>query len=442
MAFRTDHGDNLDKIPQKAKTRVLGRLDVLAGQIVIEECAQCEKPGVSSSVADPIVLKVMSLKDCATIARYDLFLNLHNHCGGEAPDAADLEALEEVFSEPSQAAVAAPRGPPAREFDASGSTSNEREIFAMSGFVQGSKVHTKTSISYTANASGGVRELAKGQHGHILSTDKDSISIEFDGRGLVTWRWGVFPGTSMAVKRPLEKASVVENVETPHKWPLHQTDAWQFLRAKAGMVQAIAAVAERVRLLKSYVMADNALPNLSTGVNLEVMLRPTRLVKAQTAIALEKPLLLLPLTCNIGIGLPTSNNFPSALNTLTDTNGKEMVISLSSCFVDPQKASAQKTAALEFFWLVRKNTILEKCNMKIINVQATAAVGVKFPDEPLRSVHSGSYLVPLMVSTQAIAEGDELVCYWGGGAPQSAAEALAETSLPQRAESSKKKKPA
>ena len=79
--------------------------------------------------------------------------------------------------------------------------------------------------------------------------------------------------------------------------------------------------------------------------------------------------------------------------------------------------------------------------MKIINVQATAAVGVKFPDEPLRSVHSGNYFVPLMVSTQAIAEGDELVCYWGGGAPQSAAEALAETSLPQRAESSKKNNP-
>ena len=62
------------------------------------------------------------------------------------------------------------------------------------------------------------------------------------------------------------------------------------------MVQAIAAVAERVRNLTCYVMAVNALPMLSKGVNLEVMLRPTRLVKAQTAIDLEKPLLLLPLT--------------------------------------------------------------------------------------------------------------------------------------------------
>ena len=34
MAFRTDHGDNLEKIPQKANARVLGPLDVLAGQIV------------------------------------------------------------------------------------------------------------------------------------------------------------------------------------------------------------------------------------------------------------------------------------------------------------------------------------------------------------------------------------------------------------------------
>ena len=328
MAFRTEHGDNLENIPQKARARVLGRLDVLAGQIVMEECAQCEKPGVSSSVAEPHMLKLKSLKDCVTIARYDLFHNLHKHCGGVAPDAADLASLEEVFPAHPEAAEAAPLGPPPREFDASGNTSNEREIFARSGFVQGSRVHTKTSISYTANTSGGVRELAKGQHGHIFATDKDSISIEFEGRGLVTWRWNVFPGKSLAVKRPHEKA-VVENIETPHMWPLHQTDAWQFLRAKSGMVQAIAAVAERVQLVKSYVMADNALPMLSKGVNLEVMLRPTRLVKAQTAIALEKPLLLLPLTCNIGIGPLTSNNFPSALNTLTDTNGKEMVISLN-----------------------------------------------------------------------------------------------------------------
>ena len=422
MAFRKEHGDNLENIPQKAKARVLGRLDVLAGQIVVEECAQCAwRPGVSSSVAEPLMLKVKSLKDCVTIARYDLFHNLHKHCGGVAPDAADLASLEEVFPDRPEAAEAPPRGPPAREFDASGNTSNERDIFAKSGFVQGSKVHTKTNISYTANTSGGVRELAKGQHGHIFATDKDSISIDFEERGLVTWRWNVFPGKSLAIKRPLEKA-VVENIETPHMWPLHQTDAWQFLRAKAGMVQAIAAVAERVSLLKSYVMADNALPTLSKGVNLEVMLRPTRLVKAQTAIALEKPLLLLPLTCNIGIGPPTSNNFPSALNTLTDAKGKEMVISLNTCFVDPQKLSEQRTPALEFFWLVRKNTILEKCNMKIIDVQAIAAFGVKFPDEPHRSVTSGNYLVPLMVSTMAIAEGDELVCYWGGGAPQSAAE--------------------
>ena len=253
---------------------------------------------------------------------------VRRRCGGVAPDAADLASLEEVFPAHPEAAEAAPLGPPPREFDASGNTSNEREIFARSGFVQGSRVHTKTSISYTANTSGGVRELAKGQHGHIFATDKDSISIELEGRGLVTWRWNVFPGKSLAVKRPHEKA-VVENIETPHMWPLHQTDAWQFLRAKSGMVQAIAAVAERVQLVKSYVMADNALPMLSKGVNLEVMLRPTRLVKAQTAIALEKPLLLLPLTCNIGIGPLTSNNFPSALNTLTDTNGKEMVISLN-----------------------------------------------------------------------------------------------------------------
>ena len=47
-----------------------------------------------------------------------------------------------------------------------------------------------------------------------------------------------------------------------------------------------------------------------------------------------------------------------------------------------------------------------------------------------------------MVSTQAIAEGDELVCHWGGGAPQSAAEVLAATPLPQRAEASKKHKKA
>ena len=78
--------------------------------------------------------------------------------------------------------------------------------------------------------------------------------------------------------------------------------------------------------------------------------------------------------------------------------------------------------------------------MKIINAQATAAFGVKFPDQPHRSVTSGNYIVPLMVSTKAIAEGDELVCYWGGGAPQSAAEALAATSLPQRAQVSKKQK--
>ena len=80
--------------------------------------------------------------------------------------------------------------------------------------------------------------------------------------------------------------------------------------------------------------------------------------------------------------------------------------------------------------------------MKIINVQATAAFGVKFPEEPHRSVTSGNYLVPLMVSTKAIAEDDELVCYWGGGAPQSAKEALAATSLPSRAEVQKKSKSA
>ena len=103
---------------------------------------------------------------------------------------------------------------------------------------------------------------------------------------------------------------------------------------------------------------------------------------------------------------------------------------------------ADKSAALEFFWLVRRSTILEKCNMKIIHAQATAAFAVKFPEQPHRSVTSGNYLVPLMVSTKAIAEGDELVCYWGGGAPQSAAEALAATSLPQRAEASKNQKSA
>ena len=138
------------------------------------------------------MLKLKSLKDCVTFARYDLFHNLHKHCGSVAPDAADLASLEEVPAHP-EPVEAAPLGPPAREFDASGNTSNEREILAKSGFVQGSKVHTKTSIRYTANTSGGVRELAKGQHGQIFATDKDSISIDYEGRGIVTWRWDVFP---------------------------------------------------------------------------------------------------------------------------------------------------------------------------------------------------------------------------------------------------------
>ena len=76
---------------------------------------------------------------------------------------------------------------------------------------------------------------------------------------------------------------------------------------------------------------------------------------------------------------------------------------------------------MEFFWLVRKNTISEKCNMKIMHCDASAAFSVKFPDQPHRSVASGKYLVPLMVSTKAIAEGDELVCHWGDGVPQSVA---------------------
>ena len=81
--------------------------------------------------------------------------------------------------------------------------------------------------------------------------------------------------------------------------------------------------------------------------------------------------------------------------------------------------------------------------MKIIHAQVTVAFSVKFPDLPHRSVPSGnSYHVPRMLSTKAIAEGDELVCYWDGGAPQSAAAALAVTALPQRAEDSNKQKSA
>ena len=213
----------------------------------------------------------------------------------------------------------------------------------------GNKVHTKTSVSHPANANGGVRELAKGQHGRIFATDKDGISIEFEGRGLVTWPWNDFPAKSLGTKRPQEDKNIEQSIEKRHSWPLHQTDAWKFLRAKAGMVQAIASVAERVRSMKNYVLADNALPKVSDGVNLEVMSRPTRLVKTKTAVTAEQPLLLLPLTCNISIGQPLHDQFPSTLNTLTTRSGREMVTSLNPCFVDPQKASESSTAVLEFF---------------------------------------------------------------------------------------------
>ena len=53
MDFRTTHQEKLGEIPEKANARVLGTLDVLARQVLLEECAQWEVPANSVEDSPP-----------------------------------------------------------------------------------------------------------------------------------------------------------------------------------------------------------------------------------------------------------------------------------------------------------------------------------------------------------------------------------------------------
>ena len=92
------------------------------------------------------------------------------------------------------------------------------------------------------------------------------------------------------------------------------------------------------------------------------------------------------------------------------SNGQE-VVALQPTFVLPEKATIEKPAAIELFWLVRKTMVPGDANMELKACSMNGALGIGLPGRSL-AVMKNQVGIPVMICSRAIDPGSEFVVFY------------------------------
>ena len=173
------------------------------------------------------------------------------------------------------------------------------------------------------------------------------------------------------------------------------------------MVLALRAMCDELPRLTSYVTMHLA---AGDSVLVRILLKPKRVV-ANFDISAEKPVLFLPMATSFSESPPDACTFLKTGHLARESSENIMV--LGPTFSDPLGVASGKEGVVEPFWLVRREKReQEKCNVILVDSDVIIVTSSNLKGERMKVQREPAIPIKVMVSSKAIAKGEELVLYF------------------------------
>lgn len=404
--WRKAHKHQLELLAAKVRARILGRLDIFAARVLVSK----QMVSINSPVKEGVIIEIENVEAVYTVVNYDLAVALSN-CDPESRGAvevlaADIAKLEKESKESKkkvshESIVVGPA-----RFDDDGNLLDMQVMFSKRGFVDGAEItasaELEAEVGGKSGKSSGTKRISRREVGKIVSAASSGVTANFQHAGLVVWSWQRFPAEKLVVtSSPVKEI----RLERPHEYPLSRLPDFEKLALKGKVLTCLELLANSVGSVQTHVLAGEE----KGRAPLVYHLHPRKLVTAACKIAAKRPLLLLPMTHTINF---VRKDAAAWLKTEIECAGGQEVVVLQPLFVDPVTAKAGKAAVVEFFWLVRRSSKKEECNMNLSQASVVLGAGMSLHSEALCTKSAGKVVFPVMVSTRAIEPGAELVCHF------------------------------